>query len=197
MRFLLLVLLIAAAAGAAVVLWRARKERLAREQAAAAPRADPFAADTGRPDPRRLKIGDVVGFDGRDYVVRGTIRLEQSGFAWDEHLLDDTRGRIWLSVEDDEGLELCVWDRLPGSPLEPGPADLSHEGIDYRLQERGEATFRSEGTTGTAPAGSMEYVDYAAGERRLSFERFGAATWDVSRGRVVGERELTIYPVTD
>ena len=196
MRFFLVVLLLAAAVGAAIAFWRARQERLAREQPAA-PRTDPFAADAGRPDPRRLKIGDVVAYDGRDYVVRGTIRLEQSGFAWDEHLLDDTRGRIWLSVEDDEGLELCIWDRLSGSPLEPGPADLSHDGVDYRLQERGEATFRSEGTTGTASAGSMEYADYAAGGRRLSFERFGAATWDVSRGRVVGERELTIYPVTD
>lgn len=196
MRFFLLVLLVAAAVGAAIAIRQARKERLAREQPAP-PRADPFAADPGRPDPRGLKIGDVVGYDGRDYVVRGTIRLEQSGFAWDEHLLDDTRGRMWLSVEDDEGLELCVWDRVSGTTLEPGPADISHEGVDYRLQERGEATFRSEGTTGTAASGSMEYVDYADGGRRLSFERFGATTWEVSRGRVVGERELTIYPVTD
>ncbi len=193
---LLVVLVLAAAIVAAVVIVRrARQDRLDREPPP--PRTDPFATDAGRPDPRRLKVGDVVGFDGRDYVVRGTIRLDQSGFTWEEHLLDDTTGRAWLSVEDDEGLELCLWHRVTGSPHVPGGPSLTDEGVDYLLVERGEAGFRAEGTTGTASSGDMEYIDYAAGDRRLSFERFGATTWEVSRGRVVGERELTIYPVTD
>ena len=191
MKLLLLLLLAAATVAVAVAIRRAGQ---ARQRAA--PRSDPLAADAGRPDARQLKVGDVVAFEGRDYVVRGTIRLEQSGFSWDEHLLDDTRRRIWLSVEDDEGLELCVWDRLSGTLLEPGPPSLSYDGRDFRLTERGEATFRSEGTTGTASSGRMEYADYSAGDERLSFERFGATTWEVSRGHVVAERELTIYPVT-
>jgi len=193
MKFLLVVMVLIAIAVA--VGWAIRRNRLARPPPP--PRTDPFATDAGRPDPRRLKVGDVVGFEGRDYIVRGTIRLDQSGFVWAEHLLDDTRERVWLSVEDDEGLELCLWGRLTGSPLEPGPANLSHDGAEYRRHERGEATFTSEGTTGTAPTGRMEYVDYRSGDHRLSFERFGATTWEVSQGRVVGERELTLYPVTD
>jgi len=52
MRSFLLMLLVAAAVGAVIAFRQARKQRLAREQAAAAPRADPFAADPGRPDPR-------------------------------------------------------------------------------------------------------------------------------------------------
>jgi len=187
------VLVLAAAAVAAViVIRRARQHRQPPP-----PRRDPFATDAGRPDPRRLKVGDIVGFDGRDYVVRGTIRLDQSGFMWEEHLLDDTTDRAWLSVEDDEGLELCLWHRVTGSPHVPGASSLTDEGVEYLLAERGVATFRAEGTTGTASSGDLEYLDYAAGSRRLSFERFGATTWEVSRGRVVGERELTIYPVTD
>lgn len=196
MKFLLgLALLVTIAV---LITWVVRRARRAKQaQQPPPPHPDLFARDDSRPDPRRLKVGDVVGFEGQDYVVRGTIRLDQFGFTWNEHLLDDTRSRIWLSIEDDEGLELCVWDRLPGSPMEPGPASLNHDGLEYRRDEQGEAAFSSEGTTGTAPSGRMEYFDYIAGDRRLSFERFGATSWDVSTGRVVGERELTIYPVSD
>ncbi len=192
---LLLVIGVVVAVGAALRARQAQRDREARARPAP-PRSDPFATDALRPDPRALKVGDIVGFQGRDYVVRGSLRMDQSGFTWQEHLLDDTRRRLWLSVEDDEGLELCVWERVPGSRLEPGPASLGYDGREFVLEERGEASFRSEGTTGTAPAGRMEYVDYAAGDDRLAFERFGATSWEVSRGRVVGERELTIYPVT-
>lgn len=193
----LLIAVVVAAAVVAVVVVVRRARQAQEERRPRPPRTDPFASDTDRSDPRRLKIGDIVGFDGRDYVVRGTIRLDQSGFAWEEHLLDDTTSRVWLSVEDDEGLELCLWNRVSGSPHVPGSAGLTDGGVDYLLTERGEAVFRAEGTTGTASSGDMEYIDYAAGDRRLSFERFGATTWEVSRGRVVGERELTIYPVSD
>ena len=195
---LVLLLMVGVALIVAAALRRARqaqRDREARERPSP-PRSDPFATDAVRPDPRALKVGDIVGFEGRDYVVRGSLRMDQSGLTWQEHLLDDTRRRLWLSVEDDEGLELCVWERVPGSRLEPGPASLGYDGREFLLEERGEASFRSEGTTGAAPAGRMEYVDYAAGDDRLAFERFGAASWEVSRGRVVSEGELTIYPVT-
>lgn len=194
---LLIACVVAVAAVVAVVVVVRRVRQAREDRQPPPPRTDPFATDGSRPDPRRLKIGDIVGFDGRDYVVRGTIRLDQSGFAWEEHLLDDTTSRVWLSVEDDEGLELCLWNRVSGSPQVPGAASLTDGGVDYLLAERGEAVFRAEGTTGTASSGDMEYIDYVAGDRRLSFERFGATTWEVSRGRVVGERELTIYPVSD
>lgn len=192
MKLLLaLALLVAAAAAVALVVRRARHSRQPRPS-----RSDPFAPDGWRPDPRRLKVGDVVALEGRDYIVRGTIRMNRAGISWEEHLLDDTRGRLWLSVEDDEGLVLCLWERVAGPTPDPGAPTLTYDGVEFRLSERGKATFMAEGTTGTGSSGQMEYVDYAAGEDRLSFERFASTTWEVSRGRVIGERELTIYPVT-
>lgn len=147
MKFLLVVMVLIAIAVA--VGWAIRRNRQARPPLP--PRTDPFATDAGRPDPRRLKVGDVVGFEGRDYVVRGTIRFDQSGFVWDEHLLDDTRERVWLSVEDDEGLEFCLWDRLTGSPLEPGPTNLSHDGAEYRRHEGGRRRSRAKAPPGPPP----------------------------------------------
>jgi hypothetical protein len=144
---------------------------------------------------RALKPGDVVNHDGGDWIVEGTLRLEQDGFAWQEHRLVDGERSLWLSVEDDEGLEVVVWERGRAAGLEPGADRLTHDGVTYELEERGEANFTAEGSTATAASGRVEFADYAAGERRLSFERYGQdAGWEVGVGQVVSEHALDIYP---
>ena len=146
-------------------------------------------------DVRGLAPGDVVLYDGADFIVEGTIRLEQGGFTWQEHRLAAGERSLWLSVEDDEGLEVVVWDRSAAQDLEPGPGTLVHDGVTYALDERGTARFTAEGSTGTAASGTVEFVDYEAGQRRLSFERYGAdGSWEVGLGTVVSEHALDIYP---
>lgn len=145
-------------------------------------------------DVRNLKPGDVVHYEGADYIVEGTLRLDQDGFEWQEHRLVDGERSLWLSVEDDEGLEVIVWERARAT-LEPGPATLTHDGVSYELDERGHARFTASGSTGTAPSGRVEFADYEAGDRRLSFERFGDdAGWELGVGRVISEHMLDIYP---
>jgi hypothetical protein len=147
---------------------------------------------------RSLKLGDVVNFDGGDFIVEGTLRMEQDGFRWEEHRLVDGERSRWLSVEDDEGLVVAVWQRAPAGEVEPGADRLSHEGVDYELDERGHANFTAEGSTGTAPSGRLEYVEYAAGDRLLAFERYGGdAGWELGTGEVVSEHALDIYPASD
>ena len=65
--------------------------------------------------------------DPGDWVVRGTLAFDEDGYRWKEHLLDGSTAagerRHWLSVEEGEsGLELVLWDRLPGSDLTPDSA---------------------------------------------------------------------------
>jgi Domain of unknown function (DUF4178) len=142
-----------------------------------------------------LKLGDVVNHDGADWIVEGTTRLNQDGFTWQEHRLVDGERSLWLSVEDDEGLEVVVWERASGTGLEPGAEELTHEGVSYELEERGKASFTSEGSTATGPSGRVEFVDYAAGDNRLAFERYGDdAGWEVGVGHVISEHSLDIYP---
>lgn len=155
-----------------------------------ASRTEPTAGDI-----RALKPGDVVNYDGGDFIVEGTLRLEQDGFRWAEHRIVDGERSHWLSVEDDEGLEVVVWNRARSGTLQPGPASLEHEGITYALDERGRANFTAEGSTATAGGGRVEFVDYEAGDRRLSFERYGdEAGWEMGTGRVISEHVLDIYP---
>jgi hypothetical protein len=160
-----------------------------------APPPAPTPSQESTADVRRLTPGDVVLYDGTDFIVEGTIRLEQGGFRWEEHRLAADARALWLSVEDDEGLEVVVWDRSAAQDLEPGPGTLTHDGVSYALDERGKARFTAEGSTGTGEAGTVEFVDYEAGDRRLSFERYGAeGGWEVGVGAVVSEHTLDVYP---
>ena len=194
----LVVILLIAAVAAVVILYRRLTAEQARNRRPAenTPR-DPLRTESVRSDPRRLTVGDVIRFDGRDFIVRGTIRFDQDGFCWQEHFLDDVEVKRWLSVEDDEGLEIGFWTALKGADLQPGPRSLQHDGKTYELDEKGSARFTAVGTTGTGPSGRVEYYDYAAGDALLSFERYGDGDWEAATGRTVGEYELDIYPGSD
>jgi hypothetical protein len=193
---LIIVFLVLIGAGVAVFV-RGRNRERAASGAGTSPQ--PLAAGQApggeQSDARRLKPGDVVNHGGRDYIVEGTVRLEQGGYRWDEHRLVDAGESIWLSVEDDEGLEIVVWDRRKGTGLEPGPQTVEVDGVSYELDERGKANFTSEGVTGMSAGGRLEYADYEAGDKRLSFERGeGEESWEVSVGERIGEAMIDIYP---
>ncbi len=191
------VILLVAAVAVAVVFYRkyqAAQAAQGRATTAAGPPRDPLASQSVRSDPRRITVGDVIRFDGRDFIVRGSIRFDQDGFTWQEHFLDDVEVKRWLSVEDDEGLEIGFWTALKGADLQPGPRSIEHGGKTYELDEKGSARFTAVGTTGTGPSGRVEYYDYEAGDDLLSFERYGEGDWEAATGRTVGEYELDIYP---
>ena len=185
---LVLVALVAAAVAIVVLLTRRKGP------SAPTPPADPLRKTARGIDPRQISVGSVVNYDGRDFLVRGTLDLNQDGFTWQEHHLDDASVRRWLSVEDDEELEICLWEVVQAPELEPGAPQLDYGGTTYTLDEHGTAQYRASGSTGTAATGSVEYYDYSAGASRLAFERYGSASWEVSTGQVVNERELDIYP---
>jgi hypothetical protein len=148
-------------------------------------------------DVRKLGPGDVVSYEGTDFIVDRTMHFDQEGFTWKEHLLTDpvASRRMWLGVEDDDGLEVTLWERVSGVTLEPGPGSLDHDGVTYEREEQGRARFHVEETGGTtAEQGTMEFADYSAGEQLLAFERYGTGSWEVSTGRVVSEHALDVYP---
>ena len=190
-----MILSLALVAGGVAVWLRGRSRAADPEDGRALASAPQGPAPSGV---RTLKLGDVVNFDDGDFIVEGTLRMEQDGFRWEEHRLVDGERSRWLSVEDDEGLEVAIWNRAPAVELRPGADRLAHEGVDYELDERGHANFTAEGSTGTAPSGRMEYVEYTAGDRLLAFERYGGdAGWELGTGEVISEHALDIYPARE
>ncbi len=195
MDVLLVLVFLGLIAGAAVVYMRGRKQTAAGADAPAGLPQAPTAEPVGGIEARALKLGDVVNHESRDWIVEGTLRFEQGGFRWAEHRLVDGADSLWLSVEDDEGLELVIWTRVRGSELEPGPGSLEHGGVTYELDEKGKANYTSEGVTGASGGGKAEFADYMRGDERLSFERYGDdGGWEISVGTVISEHALDIYP---
>jgi hypothetical protein len=148
--------------------------------------------------PRQLGPGAIVGYGGIDYVVRGTVTFSEGPFVWWEHLIEgDGAEPLWFSVEDDEGrLELVIWTSRRDLHLQPG-GQLTVDGLQFHEQERGHASYTSEGTTGLAPAGQMDFVDYATddGSAMLGFERYGPEMpWELSTGKLIRPGELVVYP---
>lgn len=190
MRFLLLLLLVAAVVAVVVIV--RRRAAAARRSA---PRQDPLR-DVADRDLDTIGVGGVVAHAGTDHVVRGTLRFDQDGFTWVEHLLADVGVKRWLSIEDDEGIELAMWEAVPLGELtsgQPGDREVVLRGAVYRLDERGTARFTAEGTTGTAPSGTVEYADYDGPSGLASFERYGGGSWEAALGSRVTPGELTIY----
>lgn len=146
-------------------------------------------------DVRRLSPGDVVNFELVDWLVDRTMTFTQDGFEWQEHMLTDTdTGRKrWLSVEDDDGLQVAIYERLNGVELDPESRTLQHGDVAYTREERGQASFATRDESGPVDSGTVEYADYAAGEQVLSLERYASQTWEVSVGRVISEHELDVY----
>ncbi|MCW2958623.1 MAG: hypothetical protein JWP18_1426 [Solirubrobacterales bacterium] len=178
---------------------------LSRNRAAvgAGPRAarGAGALDAAEPPPavrssvRGLRLGDVVSHDGHDSIVERTYRFSEGGSTWEEHLLVDGPYKRWLSVEEDEGLECVVWERRPDPELEPGPKELTVDGVSYRFEERGTAKYTLEEAGGPGGSGTVEYADYAGpGEQRLAFERYDGSGWEINIGVVTSEHVFDVFP---
>lgn len=201
MELLLVVVVVVAAVAIVVAVIRAMRARSAADEpaTATAPR-DPFdPGESTYGDPRSLRAGDMVELLGQQMFVRGSLRLREGGYHWSEHFLDDVGStRRWLSVEEDPDLEVVVWTELKGTDLQPSAKVLTHDGVEYRRDEHGTATFTSEGTTGLGASGKVEYVDFeASGGRYLAFERFDGGEWEAGLGERVPAGALTVYPGSD
>lgn len=201
--FVLVALLVSATAGAVAGLIAAAVAfgagRYVQRQLPAGRGTRPMsAADETRAlhgDVRRLAPGDVVNYELIDWIVERTMTFTQDGFRWQEHMLvdTDTGRKLWLSVEDDDGLEVAVYERVSGVELDPEARTVQHSSVTYTREERGEARFDTRDESGPVDSGSVEYVDYRAGKQVLALERYGASSWEVSVGRQISEHELDIY----
>ncbi|MFC7328330.1 DUF4178 domain-containing protein [Marinactinospora rubrisoli] len=196
--FTLVLLLVIAALVAVVAYLILRSRRAARPAPIDAAPRDPFA-DVGESsgDPLALKAGDMLEFGVERTWIRGTLRLSDGGATWAEHFMEVEGDRRWLSVEEDPDLRMVLWTARPELDLTPDSMTIDLDGVSYRLTERGSARYRSEGTTGLAEQGRMEYADYEGPDGRyLAFERFDQGRWEPSLGVTSRPGDFTIFPAS-
>jgi hypothetical protein len=148
-----------------------------------------------------LRTGDIVQFDGRDWVVEDRLLYDEDGFQWLEYLLRDGPDSRWLAVCEDDWLEVS-W-------LELGPQELSRQlsssadfperiewgGISYQLKEKGRATATSSSRTMNRHLAQCRFADYGAPEQRvLSLEIWSEGDREVTMGRRIDPAAPQLLP---
>ncbi|MDU0478984.1 DUF4178 domain-containing protein [Staphylococcus chromogenes] len=202
MNSMFLVLIIIAIVLAATAVYFATSAKRLEEDGLSQPQRfhqDPLKDVVGADKfgPENIAPGAIISYGGKDYVVRGTLTLNQGPYYWWEHLLDGGDGSEWFGVEVDEGeLNLTWWVTRKGAGISP-QSSIEFDGVTYLEGERGHANYSSKGTTGLPESGEMRFIDYAdaSGNKLLGFEGWANdESWEVSTGRTILPGELTVYP---
>lgn len=142
-----------------------------------------------------LQIGDIVQYAGADWVVEGRLTFDDSGYSWFEYMLQDGDQVRWLSVEEDDRVEVCWMETasnldISGKP----PAQISHNGTTYQQSEQGVAKMQRIGTTMNKQAQICRYFEYEAGtDQVLSVEDWNGDL-EISVGQRIRPSSLTLLP---
>ena len=147
-----------------------------------------------------LQIGDVVQYQGRDWILETIYRYQQDRFEWVEYLLRDNNDAAWLVVVEDDWLEVSWLTPLTEDQLRiklPPPRYIDYEGAYYSLREKGEAKYSTEGRVKNQ-AGSCLFYDYQTTDGSiLSLEVYDSkneGSLDINAGRKIDSRDLTLLP---
>jgi len=152
-------------------------------------------ADSGGRDVLNLRVNDLVEYFGTMYTVEGRLDYWEDGYTWVTYMLVDGDEIVWLSAEDDDKLEVSLWNEVEDLYLtEPIPEFVEYMGQRFRMTERGNARVNQQGRTGRKSGLNMQYFEYeGSGDEMLSVEKWGGDI-EVSMGREIRPIELEIYP---
>lgn len=141
-----------------------------------------------------LQLGDIVEHYGRDWIVEGKLIYEEDGFTWIEYLLQDQQEIRWLSVEEDDHVELS-WlqsTRILDIPRNP-PNPMTFEGETYHCVDSGVANMKREGATLNRQAEQCRYFDYEGDDGKvLSVEDWNGEI-EVAYGQTISSGDISIF----
>lgn len=200
MKFLLFMLFVALAIMIGVVLYRKLQFTHPIKESETAPRESKAFTDDPFGDSRfwELTPKQMIKLDETDYFVRKVIQTREGGYVWREFKLDNGLGStLWLTVEDDEGLDLATWKPISKTDIQdgqPGDKTVLISSKAYALKESGSAAWE-ELHRQDQRSGHMHYYQYEAADgAMLAMQRYEGAEWDMSRGNRRKTYEFEIYP---
>lgn len=163
-----------------------------------APSRPPTATTVAkRTHPLHLQVGDVVGLLATDYVIVNKVTYREDGESWIDYLLLDeaTQSEWWLSAEEDDGLQLGLFQEIP-LPFEGHhpPQSFTHEGVSYRQVEASEAEVTVEAEDEERSQATVRYWEYEAQSKRYATVLKWGERLEASVGKAIGRHELTVYP---
>lgn len=141
-----------------------------------------------------LRMGDIVTYFDVDYVVEGRVDYNDSGWPWTCFMLVDGDDVRWLAVEEDDKVEVSMWEEIDMDLSGDPPKTIEYDGERFKQVEKGHAKVTQTGKTGRRAGMSCDYFEYeGSSERYLSVERWGMET-EVSIGQDVNPYSLEILP---
>ncbi len=142
-----------------------------------------------------LEIGDIIQHMGIDWVVEGKLTYKVGAYSWFEYLLQDEDKIAWLSVEEDDTVEVALLE--PSNQLDISdipPQELNFAGEIYKLEDSGTARMTRTGLTMRRTAEKCEYFDYEGSDKKVLSIEIWDGDIEVSIGEKISPRSLTILP---
>ncbi|WP_428265129.1 DUF4178 domain-containing protein [Haliangium sp.] len=150
---LIAILLIVTIAGGGIIWAQRRRELPGGRARPALPSGVPGGDRLLERTARDLRTGDVITYDGRDFVVEGVIAYDEEGHRWRAGRLVDGSDECWLVVGLERGgsLTMRYMTGAPDIDVAGMPPEVLVAGEDrYSLDKRGTATAHVQGQTGLA-----------------------------------------------
>ena len=150
---------------------------------------------SGERTPLNLQINDIVSHFGDDFIVEGRMDYWEEGAQWVTYMLVDGDITRWMSAEEDDRLEVALWEDVKDLHLEyPPPRELDYAGKTFYMTEASTARVSRQGRTGNRTSLSVDYAQFSADDgEMLSVEDWGGRV-EVSIGREINPAGLDILP---
>lgn len=150
---------------------------------------------SGERDLFTIQIGDIICYEGEDWCVEGRVIYDTGGYNWIEYLLLNKEEIRWLSVQQDDLLEVLWFQPINSLNISMNPpAEIDFNGHSYKCIESGNATIKWEGNTRNKQESICSYYDYETEDNQvLAIEIWGSEI-EVMRGEKINPRSLNILP---
>ena len=154
---------------------------------------------------RDLRTGDILTFEGKDFLVEGVISYDEDGHRWSAGRIVDGNDKRWMVVGMERGGSLIVRvAQVIDLEIEGYPPEALHVGEDRFVQDKkGTATARCSGDTGMGGTGNAGGMDTVMRCRWWLYDRPGDDTliveqWSdefrVLRGKKVNPALIDLMP---
>lgn len=142
-----------------------------------------------------IQVGDIIVYQGDDWFVEGRVIYDAGGYNWIEYLLVNEMETRWLSVEQDDLIEVAWFKPINDLDVDSNPPKkLTWNDNSYKCVDSGKATIKKEGNTQHKQEPVCSYYDYEGEENQvLAIEIWGNEI-EVMAGEKIHPRSFDILP---
>ncbi|WP_010520336.1 DUF4178 domain-containing protein [Aquimarina agarivorans] len=164
-------------------------------------------------DPTNIKVTDLEKGYLLDYDMETWTVKKMGEYDWGDHFfsrefLIESRGKIrYLTIEEDEGLEICIFKKIKFRKLgedvatyfknhDKFPNQILFEGITYHFDEQSPGFYRDVDSEDWTELISFDYENDDE-DQFLTIEQWGEDEFEASIGKKVKPFEISnILPVS-